>query len=42
MAISMACWLVPAFTAQKGNIVLKEAMGLVFMVTHQKEASRFW
>jgi hypothetical protein len=30
------------FTARKGDIVLEEAMGLVFMVTHQKEASRFW
>jgi hypothetical protein len=42
MVISVTCWLAPAFTTRKGNIVLEEAMGLVFVVAHQKEASRFW
>jgi hypothetical protein len=42
MATSVACWLVPAFTAQKGNVILKEAVGLVFMVARQKEALRTW
>jgi hypothetical protein len=42
MVISAASWLVPAFTARKGDIVLEEAMGLVFVVARQKEAPRFW
>jgi hypothetical protein len=42
MVTSAACWLAPTFTARKGDAVLEEAMGLVFMVARQKEASRFW
>jgi hypothetical protein len=42
MAISVACWLAPTFTARKGNVVLEEATGLVFVVARQKEALRFW
>jgi hypothetical protein len=42
MAISVACWLTPAFTAQKGDIVLEEAAGLMSVVARQKEASRTW
>jgi hypothetical protein len=42
MVTSAACWLAPTFTARKGDAVLEEAMGLVFVVARQKEASRFW
>jgi hypothetical protein len=28
MAISVACWLAPAFTARKGDVVLEEAADL--------------
>jgi hypothetical protein len=42
MAISVASWLAPAFTAQKGDVVLEEAAGLMSIVARQKEAPRTW
>jgi hypothetical protein len=42
MAISVAWWLAPTFTARKGDVVLEEAAGLMSVVACQKEASRTW
>jgi hypothetical protein len=42
MVISMVSWLAPTFTARKGNVVLEEAVGPVFMVARQKEALKTW